>query len=122
RASMDARRRSLREAGRLMETMLSFPLPLVAAVNGPAIGLGCSLAVSADLVVIAESAYLADTHVNVGLVAGDGGAVAWPLMTSVLHAKRYLLLGDRIPAEEAVRLGLANEVVPDGQVLPRALE
>jgi enoyl-CoA hydratase len=121
-ASLHVRRKSLREAARLMESMLAFPLPLVAAVNGPAIGLGCSLAVSSDLVVMSEEAYFADTHVSIGLVAGDGGAVAWPMMTSILLAKQYLLTGDRIPAAEAVRIGLANEVVPRDQVVARALE
>ena len=96
------RRRSLRNARRLMERMAEFHKPLIAAVNGPAVGLGCSVAVSCDIVLIAESAFIADTHVNVGLVAGDGGAVAWPLMMSLLKAKEYLFTGDRIPAELAV--------------------
>jgi enoyl-CoA hydratase/carnithine racemase len=104
-----------------MEAMAEFPKPLVAAVNGPAIGLGCSVAVSCDIVLMAESAYLADTHVNIGLVCGDGGAVAWPLMMSLLKAKEYLLLGDRIPAAEAVALGLANRVVPDAELMTQAL-
>src|SRR6202035_4857750 len=109
------RRLSLRGARRLMDAMAEFPKPVVAAVNGPAVGLGCSVAVSCDVVLIAESAYLADTHVNIGLVCGDGGAVAWPLMMSLLKAKEYLLTGDRIPAAEAV--GLATGVVPDDQLM-----
>jgi enoyl-CoA hydratase len=115
------RRLSLRGARRLMDAMAEFPKPVVAAVNGPAVGLGCSVAVSCDLVLIAESAYLADTHVNIGLVCGDGGAVAWPLMMSLLKAKEYLLTGDRIPAAEAVALGLANRVVPDDQLMTEAV-
>jgi enoyl-CoA hydratase len=114
------RRESLRGARRLMDAMAEFPKPLVAAVNGPAIGLGCSVAVSCDIVLIAESAFLADTHVSVGLVCGDGGAVAWPLMMSLLKAKEYLLTGDRIPAAEAVSIGLANRVVPDDKLLDEA--
>jgi enoyl-CoA hydratase len=115
------RRRSLRGAKRLMDAMAEFPKPVVAAVNGPAVGLGCSVAVSCDLVLIAESAYIADTHVSIGLVCGDGGAVAWPLMMSLLKAKEYLLTGDRIPAGEAVALGLANRVVPDDRLLAEAV-
>jgi enoyl-CoA hydratase/carnithine racemase len=115
------RRQSLRGARRLMDAMAEFPKPVVAAVNGPAVGLGCSVAVSCDIVLIAESAYLADTHVSIGLVCGDGGAAGWPLMMSLLKAKEYLLTGDRIPAAEAVSLGLANRAVPDDQLMAEAL-
>jgi len=117
----DHRRLSLRGARRLMDAMAEFPKPVVAAVNGPAVGLGCSVAVSCDLVLIAESAFLADTHVNIGLVCGDGGAASWPLMMSLLKAKEYLLLGERIPAAEAVALGLANRVVPDAELMTEAM-
>jgi len=116
----DHRRLSLRGARRLMDAMAEFPKPVVAAVNGPAVGLGCSVAVSCDLVLIAESAYIADTHVSIGLVCGDGGAAAWPLMMGLLKAKEYLLTGDRIPAAEAVAIGLANRVVPDDQLMKEA--
>lgn len=116
----DHRRLSLRGARRLMDAMAEFPKPVVAAVNGAAVGLGCSIAVSCDIVLIAESAFLADTHVNVGLVCGDGGAASWPLMMSLLKAKEYLLTGDRIPAAVAVELGLANRVVPDDQLMTEA--
>jgi enoyl-CoA hydratase len=117
----DHRRLSLRNARRLMDAMAEFPKPVIAAVNGPAVGLGCSVAVSCDLLLISDATFLADTHVNVGLVCGDGGAVSWPLMMSLLKAKEYLLTGDRIPAAEAVAIGLANRVVPDGQVLSEAI-
>jgi enoyl-CoA hydratase/carnithine racemase len=88
-------------------------IPVVAAVNGPAVGLGCSLVALSDVVYIAESAYLADPHVQVGLVAADGGPLTWPLHTSLLFAKEYALTGARIPAERAVQMGLANHVVAD---------
>jgi enoyl-CoA hydratase/carnithine racemase len=115
------RRESLRGARRLMDAMAEFPKPVVAAVNGPAVGLGANLALGCDLVLIAESAYMADTHVNVGLVCGDGGAATWPLMIGLLKAKEYLLLGERIPAKEAVALGLANRVVPDADLMTEAM-
>jgi enoyl-CoA hydratase len=115
------RRRDIRQAERLSTAMLACELPIVAAVNGPAIGLGCSLAVMSDIVLIADDTYLADTHVNVGLVAGDGGVVTWPLLTSILKAKEYILLGDRIPAATAVELGLANRVVVKDQLIDEAM-
>jgi len=113
---------SLRGAQRLMEAMIEFPKPLVSAVNGPAVGLGCSVALSADIVYIAESTFLADTHVSIGLVCGDGGAVLWPVMMNMLKAKEYLLTGDRIPAATCVEIGLANYAVPDDELMPRATE
>lgn len=88
-------------------------IPVVAAVNGPAVGLGCSLVALSDIVYIAEDAYLADPHVQVGLVAADGGPLTWPLHISLLLAKEYALTGMRIPAERAVELGLANHVAAD---------
>jgi enoyl-CoA hydratase len=115
------RRNSLRGARRLMDAMAEFPKPVVAAVNGPAVGLGCSVAVSCDIVLIADNTYMADTHVNIGLVCGDGGAAAWPLMMSLLKAKEYLLTGERIPAAEAVNIGLANRTVPADQLMKEAL-
>jgi enoyl-CoA hydratase len=116
----DHRRLSLRAARRLMDAMAEFPKPVIAAVNGPAVGLGCSVAVACDVVLIAESAFMADTHVDIGLVCGDGGAVAWPLMMSFLKAKYYLMTGDRIPSADAVALGLANQVVPDAALMDEA--
>jgi enoyl-CoA hydratase/carnithine racemase len=116
------RRAAILGARRLMDAMAEFPKPVVAAVNGPAIGLGCSIAVSCDVVLIAESAFMADTHINVGLVGGDGGAVMWPLLMSLLKAKELLLTGDRIPAAQCVELGLANRVVPNAELRDQALE
>src|SRR5688572_31762779 len=100
--------------------MLGVAVPVVAAVNGPAVGLGCTIATLCDIVFMADTAFLADTHVSVALVAGDGGAVTWPALTSLLRAKQYLLTGDRLPAAEAVELGLANFSVPAEDLLAAA--
>jgi enoyl-CoA hydratase len=116
------RRESLRGARRLLDAMVEFPKPLVAAVNGAAVGLGCSVALSCDIVYIAESAFMSDPHVSIGLVAGDGGAVTWPLLMSLLKAKYYLLTGERILAADCVELGLANFVVPDDKLIDTAVE
>jgi enoyl-CoA hydratase len=108
--------------GRAIVTgMVACRIPLVAAVNGPAVGLGCSLVALSDIVYMAESAHLADPHVLVGLVAADGGPVTWPLLTSLQAAKEFALTGDRIPARRAYELGLANHVVPDGEAFDQAL-
>lgn len=117
---VDLRARVMDEAIVIVEAMTSVPVPIVSAVNGPAVGLGCSLAAMSDLVVMDENAYFADPHVMLGLVAADGGALTWPLLTSLLRAKEYLLLGDRVPATVAVELGLANRVVPAGTSVSEA--
>jgi enoyl-CoA hydratase/carnithine racemase len=88
-------------------------VPIVAAVNGPAAGLGCSLVALSDVVYLATSAYLSDPHVSIGLVAADGGPLVWPLQTSLLWAKEYAFTGARIPAARALEMGLANHVVDD---------
>ena len=117
----ELRERSIRLDRNIQTQMMRFPLPVVAAVNGPAVGLGASLALGCDLVLIAEDAYLADPHVSVGLVAGDGGVTLWPMLTSLLRVKEYLFTGDRIPAAAAVELGLANRTVPPGELQYEAL-
>ncbi|MFJ8493048.1 enoyl-CoA hydratase/isomerase family protein [Streptomyces sp. NPDC094038] len=113
RQDPDLRARTIAHGRDLVLGMVRCRVPVVAAVNGPAVGLGCSLVALSDIVYMAESAYLADPHVQVGLVAADGGPLTWPLHTSLLLAKEYALTGARIPAGKAVALGLANHVVAD---------
>ena len=115
------RRSSLREGRQLFEDLVNVPLPIVAAVNGPAVGLGCTVVTTCDVVHISEKAYLADPHVQVALVAGDGGAVTWPLSAGLLRAKAYLLTGDRLPAARAVELGMATYVETPEELLPKAM-
>ncbi|HUR79000.1 MAG TPA: enoyl-CoA hydratase/isomerase family protein [Acidimicrobiales bacterium] len=121
RVDLEFRARAMRQAREIVEAMIDCPLPVVAAVNGPAVGLGCSISTLCDIVFIADGAFLADPHVSVALVAGDGGAVTWPAHTSLLKAKQYMLTGDRIPAHDAVAMGLANFVVPIDALLDAAV-
>ena len=111
------RRDVIAEGRELVLNMIRCRVPVVAAVNGPAVGLGCSVIALSDVVYMAESAYLSDPHVTVGLVAADGGPLTWPLHTSLLLAKEYAFTGDRITATRAAEIGLANHVCPDGEVL-----
>ena len=109
----DLRAKTIADGREIVLGMARCRIPVVAAVNGPAVGLGCSLVALSDIVYIAKDAYLADPHVQVGLVAADGGPLTWPLHISLLLAKEYALTGTRIHAERAVELGLANHVAAD---------
>jgi 2-(1,2-epoxy-1,2-dihydrophenyl)acetyl-CoA isomerase len=89
------------------------PKPVVAAVNGPAVGIGCSLALACDLIVAAESSYFLLAFVNIGLVP-DGGSTAFlPARIGYARAAEMAMLGERVPAGQALEWGLVNEVVPD---------
>jgi len=121
-ADTDARQSLFDEARTVFLEIINFPKPLVAAVNGPAVGLGCSIALLSDLLVMGESSYLADPHVAVGLTAGDGGAAMLPLLIGMMKAKEYVLLGDRITAPIAEKLNLVTRIASDDQVLGQALE
>jgi enoyl-CoA hydratase len=102
--------------------LIDYPLPTVAAINGPAVGAGLTIALRNDLVVMADDAFLSDPRVSLGLLDGAGGLIVWPLLTGLATAREHLLLGDRIDAQEAHRIGLANRVVPREEVLSDAQE
>ena len=100
------------EGRRLIDALLWVEKPLLAMVNGPAVGLGATLALFCDCVVAAEDARIGDRHVNVGLVAGDGGAVIWPALVGVARAKEMLMTGRLLSGTEAAAIGLVNRAVP----------
>jgi len=105
---------------RLWQNMIELQAPLIAAVNGDAMGLGCSLALFCDITVISETARIGDTHVKVGLVAGDGGAVIMPLLIGLSKARDLLMRGRVLNGKEAHDIGLITHVKPQEQVLEEA--
>jgi enoyl-CoA hydratase len=109
------------DARALVYDLLDVELPIVCAVQGHAMGLGASIALLCDVVFVARSATIADPHVRAGITAGDGGTVAWPTLLGPVRAKRYLLTGDPVSAEDAQRLGLVSHVVDDDALHADAL-
>ncbi|MEJ7562664.1 MAG: enoyl-CoA hydratase-related protein, partial [Ilumatobacteraceae bacterium] len=112
----------LRKDGRqLIWDLLDVEIPIVCGLNGSAAGLGASVALLCDVVVMSERAVIVDPHVSVGLVAGDGGAAIWPLLVGPLAAKRHLLLGEPLTADAALEAGVAAEVCAPDDVGGRAM-
>src|ERR1700720_2549541 len=94
--------------------------PIIAAINGDAIGLAATHALLSDITVMAEDARIGDTHVSrVGLVAGDGGTVIWPLLIGINKAKEFLIRGTLLSGKEAERICLVNHLEPRSEVLAK---
>ncbi|UZW57061.1 enoyl-CoA hydratase/isomerase family protein [Sphingobium sp. JS3065] len=107
-----ATRQKMRGEGKkLLAAIAGCPIPVVTALQGQAVGLGATVALCSDAIVAARNAKISDPHVVIGLAAGDGGAVMWPLHTGLLRAKRYLLTGDRLTAQQAYEMGLVTDLV-----------
>jgi enoyl-CoA hydratase len=122
REGVFARLTSPEEPIRLVLNLLKIRQPVIAALNGDAIGLGATIALLCDIVVASEKARIGDPHVKVGLVAGDGGCVIWPLLMGLNRAKEMLMTGQLLKAEEARNMGLVNHCVHPDQVMPKAME
>jgi len=110
-----------RDAKQMIWDLLDVEIPIVAAINGPAMGLGASIALLCDIVFMADTATIADPHVKVGIVAGDGGTAIWPLLLGPARAKQYLLTGDPLSAADAERIGLITHVAPAEKLQDEAL-
>lgn len=95
---------------RIIHALIDIPVPIVVALHGDAMGLGASVALGGDIIVASKTARIADPHVKVGLVAGDGGVLFWPASLGMHRARRYLLTGDLMPAEDAFRFGLVTDL------------
>jgi enoyl-CoA hydratase len=113
----DGTRRFLNEVMTLMNRLESFPMPVVAAVNGLALAGGLELVLCCDLVIAARSAKLGDAHANYGLLPGGGGSVRLPRKIGPTRAKYLLYTGDFVAAEELVAAGLVNLVVDDAELV-----
>ncbi len=109
------------EARRIIVDMLEVPQPIITAVNGPAIGLGATLALFGDIIYMGRSGVIADTHVLAGIAAGDGGAAIWPWLIGIARAKEFLFTGKKIDAALARELGLVNHVTDDDKLMSEAL-
>jgi enoyl-CoA hydratase len=103
-------------AKRLVFALLEIEKPVIARINGPAVGLGATIALFCDVAFACETAKIGDPHVSIGLVAGDGGAVIWPQLVGFHRAKEFLLTGDLLTATEAAKIGLINHAVPEAEL------
>lgn len=108
-----ARASLMRYYNPLIELLIGLPVPVVAEVQGPAAGVGCSIALAADFVIAGTSGYFLQAFVNIGLVPDGGSSWMLPRLIGKAQAARMMMLGERIPAEEAVRIGLIYKCVPD---------
>jgi enoyl-CoA hydratase len=117
-----AKRTRMTETGlRIIHALLDISVPIVVALHGDAMGLGASIVLACDIIVASRTARLADPHVKVGLVAGDGGCLLWPASVGMHRAKRYLLTGDVLSADDAFRFGLVTDLIDTAEeCLPAA--
>ncbi|MGB6125376.1 MAG: enoyl-CoA hydratase/isomerase family protein [Gordonia sp. (in: high G+C Gram-positive bacteria)] len=111
----------LDEMSRLVYGIIDCNKPIVAAVNGVAVGAGTVVALLSDISICAADAKIGDGHVKLGVAAGDHAAIMWPLLTSMAKAKYYLMTGDMISGTEAERIGLVTKALPREDVLTEAL-
>ena len=112
---------SLEEGRQIVDHLLELRKPIVSAVQGYAMGLGATIALLCDVVVAGRSTVFADTHVKMGIGAGDGGQVIWPLLMGVNRAKWFLMTGERVSGELLFEMGLVNFLVEDNEIFDKAL-
>jgi enoyl-CoA hydratase len=117
----EARTQAWREARDLVYNIINCSKPIVAAIQGPAVGAGLSAAMVSDIVVVGRTARIIDGHTRLGVAAGDHAAIVWPLLCGMAKAKYYLLLCETITGEEAERIGLASVCVENDKVIETAM-
>ena len=114
---------SLTEARRIIDHILECEKPIISAVQGYALGLGANIALLCDVVVAGPDAKFGDTHVKMGIGAGDGGQLIWPMLIGVNRAKYYLMTGEMISGKDAADMGLVGFYVEETKdLMPKALE
>lgn len=106
----------MREGVDVLRAIVDAPQPIISMINGAAMGLGATLGLFADVSFMDEDAKIADSHVSVGVAAGDGGAVIWPLLIGPNRAKEYLMTGDPLTGKQAAEMGLVNYAVPAAEL------
>ena len=112
----------LRGTHKLWHTIAACPKPVIAAVNGFALGGGCELAMTCDIIIAGESAKFGQPEVKIGIIPGGGGTQRLARATGKYKAMRYILTGDLFSAKDAFDMGLVSEIVPDAEVEKRAIE
>jgi len=111
----------LRGTQKMWRTIYACPKPVIAAVSGFALGGGCELAMTCDIIIAGESAKFGQPEVKIGIIPGGGGTQRFPRTVGKYKAMRYVLTGDLFGAKEAEAMGLVSEVVPDAEVEKRAV-
>lgn len=117
----NTRMRVWKEARDLVYNIINCSKPVVAAIEGPAVGAGLAVALLSDISIAGRTARFVDGHVRIGVAAGDHAAIVWPLLVGMAKAKYYLLLNESIYGEEADRIGLVSQAVDDDKVYESAL-
>jgi enoyl-CoA hydratase len=118
--SESARMRVMREVREIVQGMIDCDLPIISAINGPAVGAGAALALLADISIAGHNARIIDGHTRIGVAAGDHAAVIWPLLCGMAKAKYHLLTCEPLSGEQAERIGLVSLSVPDEELLDTA--
>jgi enoyl-CoA hydratase len=106
----------------LVHSLIGLAKPCIARINGHAIGLGATIALLCDITIASNGAKIGDPHVKLGLTAGDGGALIWPLLIGISRAKEFLLTGRLMTAQEAATIGLINYAVPEAELDEKVAE
>ena len=109
-----------RSARKIVQNILDCEIPIICSINGDCMGLAATVALFCDITVCAEDARIADPHVKIGLVAGDGGAVIWPMLIGPNRAKEFLMRGNLVTGADAARMGLVNYALPRDEVFAKA--
>ena len=113
--------RMMNEASDVVYNIMACEKPIISAINGVAVGAGLAVALLADISIMAEEAKITDGHVKIGLAAGDGAAIIWPLLCGMAKAKYYLMTAEFVNGKEAERIGLVSLCVPRAELMDKAM-